>query len=89
MDSPPPADEAPRSPNGPDLLWTPGIDDEVDAWLHTGGFPFPELGLRTYGQFHGLSKVELRLVHHLSSVYRDLKRQGMIHCIAWVEMLPT
>ncbi|MCJ1402960.1 hypothetical protein MMC11_006182 [Xylographa trunciseda] len=88
MDSPPPADEVPRSPKGPDLLWTSSIEAELGAWLRTGVFPFPELGLRTYDQFHGLSKIELRLVHHLSSVYRDLLRHGMIHCIAWVEMLP-
>ncbi|MCJ1435635.1 hypothetical protein MMC27_005010 [Xylographa pallens] len=88
MDSPPPADEAPRSPNGPDLLWTSSIEDEIDAWLRTGIYPFPELRLRTYDQFQGLSKVELRLVHHLSSVYGDLQRHGLLHCIAWVEMLP-
>ncbi|MCJ1390331.1 hypothetical protein MMC18_003190 [Xylographa bjoerkii] len=89
MDSPPPSDDVPRSPKGPDLLSTPSIEAELDTWHRTGIFPFPELGLRTRDQFQDLSKIELRLVHHLSSVYRDLQRHEMIHCIAWVAMLPS
>ncbi|MCJ1475463.1 hypothetical protein MMC13_004125 [Lambiella insularis] len=89
MDSPPPADDAPKSPKGPDLLWTPGIEADIDSWLHTGAFPFPEMGLKSYVQFQGLSKPDLRLVHHLASVYRDLQRHGLTHCIMWVEKIPT
>lgn len=89
MDSPPLAEDVPRSPRGPDLLWTPKVEAEVNAWDSTGIYPFPELGLSTHQYFLGLNKTERRLVHHVSSIYRDLQRYDMLHCVAWVEKLPT
>ena len=88
MDSPPPSDDIPKSPKGPNLLWTPLIEAEIDNWIQTGIYPFPELCLRNNHQFRGLSKIDLRLVHHVSSIYRDLQRRNLLHCTAWVEKLP-
>jgi hypothetical protein len=87
MDSPPPGDEVPRDA-GPNLMWNPSIEAEVDMWMRTGVYPFPELALVNHQQFRNLTKIELRLVHHLSSIYRDLNRKGLIHLTAWVEKLP-
>jgi hypothetical protein len=88
MDNPPPAEDSPPSPKAPNLKWSPPVVAEIDAWLRTGVFPFPELGLRSQHQFQGLSRTDLRLVHHLSTIYRDLQRKGVVHCTAWVERLP-
>ena len=87
MDSPP-LEETSKSARGPDLRWTHEIETDVDAWQRSGLFPFPELGLHSHSQFYGLSRVDLRLIHHLSSLYRELQRKGMLKCARWVENLP-
>ena len=83
------AEDVPRSLPGPDLMWTSAIEAEIDAWLRTRICPFPEFALNNHIQFHGLSKIDLRLVHHLCSIYRQVQRLEMLHCIAWVEKLPV
>ena len=67
----------------------PMIDAQIDNWQRTGIFPFPELGLHNTHQFHGLGKVDLRLIHHLSSIYRDLLHMGLLACVPWVARLPV
>jgi hypothetical protein len=87
MDSPPPGDEGSR-PEGQGGLWNPAVEAEVDTWIRTGIFPFPELGLLHTQQFTQLGKLELRLIHYVASIYRDLSRRGVLTCTAWVERLP-
>ena len=89
MGSPPAPDDVPRSPKGPDLLLNHMIDSQLDNWQRTGAFPFPELGLRNTYQFQGLDKIDLRLIHHLSSLYRDLQRMGLLQCVPWIAQLPA
>lgn len=88
MDSPPPAEEVSKSPKGPNLLWTPKIEHEVEVWQRTGVFPFFELNLQSSGHFFGLTAIDLRLIHHLSSIYRDMKRLNFGNCTLWVEDIP-
>ena len=88
MDSPPPAEESSSASIVPNLLWTPQIEREVELWQQTGVFPFPELGLRSYDQFRRLSSVDLRLVHHISNVYRDMQSIDFIHCSLWANEIP-
>lgn len=89
MDSPPPPEESRKSTlAGPDLLWTPPIEREVELWQRTGVFPFFELHLETSGHFRSLSLVDRRLIHHLSSIYSDMQRKDFVHCTLWVELLP-
>lgn len=87
MDSPP-AEESPKSFNGPNLLWTSKIENEVEVWQRTGVFPFFELNLQSSGHFFGLSSIDLRLIHHLSSIYRDMQRANFGGCTLWVEEIP-
>ena len=89
MDQPALVEEAPKSPRGLNLLWNPSIEAEVDNWARTKIYPFPELALSNHRQFHGLSKIDLRLVHHVSQLYKDLQHMGVVHCTAWVEKLPV
>lgn len=89
MDSPPPPEEARKSSlTGPDLLWTPPIEREVELWQRTGVFPFFELNLEASGHFRSLSLIDRRLIHHLSSIYSDMQRKDFVHCTLWVELLP-
>ena len=89
MDQPPLAEEAPKSPRGLNLLFPPSIDAEIDNWMRSGIYPFPELALSNHMQFRNLQKIDLRLVHHVSQLYKDLQRMGVVHCTAWVEKLPV
>ena len=88
MDTPPAAEESSQSSKGPDLLWSPEIDSEINNWHRTGVFPFPELGLQSFQQFFPLSLIDLRLVYHVSSIYRDLQRIDFVHCTLWASEIP-
>jgi hypothetical protein len=84
----PPGGEVAKSPEGPNLLWTPTIEHEIEVWQATGIFPFFEINLQSYGHFRDLSSVDLRLVHHLSSMYRDMQPANLGNCTLWVERIP-
>lgn len=88
MDNPQPADEGPKVPNQPNLLMTARIEQEIATWRRTGEFPFPEMKLQVTHQFHGLSPVDLRLVHHLASIYRDMRLADFMGCAFWVKEIP-
>lgn len=89
MDSPPPGDERTASPPRPNLLSTPRIVHDIDIWQRTGVFPFPEMNLQSTRQFHGLSPSDLHLIHHLSSIYRDMRLADFVGCTIWVQQLPS
>ena len=78
----------PQSPKRPNGLWTPQIEAEIDNWMHTGVFPFPEVGLRNHGLFNGLHKTDYRLIYHVSAIYKDLQRKGCLFLTPWVGKLP-
>ena len=88
MDSPPPVEEASQASKGPDLLWSQQVESEIDIWHRNGVFPFPELDLHSIEQFFPLSSIDLRLVYHVSSIYRDLQRIDFIHCTLWASEIP-
>ena len=85
----PPLEDAPRILEEPNLLWTPRIESEIETWRRTGVFPFPEMDLQSSQQFRGLSPIDLRLIHHLSSIYRDMRLADFVHCTLWVQQIPT
>lgn len=85
----PPLEEAPRVLEEPNLLWTSRIESEIETWRRTGVFPFPEMDLQSSQQFRGLSPIDLRLIHHLSSIYRDMRLADFVHCTLWVQQIPT
>ena len=88
MDCPAPPEEPARYPTGPNLLWTPRIEREIEAWQRTGVFPFLELNIRSFQHFRGLSAVDLRLVYHLSSIHRDMHSSNFAQCTLWVQLIP-
>ena len=88
MESPPPADDVPRGPAQPNLLSNPRIETEIDSWRRSGVFPFPEMRLQATQHFTNMSPTDLRLVHHLCSIYRDMRLADFVGCTFWVEELP-
>ena len=88
MDSPHPPEEAPKPSHGPNLLWTSEIEREVGKWQSTWKFPFPDIRLHNYEQFLGRPREELRLIHHLCSIYRQVQESGMLQCTPWIEKIP-
>ena len=86
----PPSDDAPRSPQEPNLLWTPKIESEIQAWRQSGIFPFSEMNLERF-PFHDFRVYgvrDLRLVYHISDIYRSFMLANFVHCTLWVEQIP-
>lgn len=88
MDNPPPPEDPTRYPKVPNLLWTPKIEREIEAWQRTGVFPFLELNIQSFQHFSRLSAVDLRLIYHLSSIYRDMRHSNFVQCTLWVQQIP-
>ena len=84
----PSSEEVPRTLEEPNLLWTPRIESEIETWQRTGVFPFPEMDLQSSQHFRGLSPIELRLIHHLSSIYKDMRLADFVQCTLWVQQVP-
>ncbi|EOA85255.1 hypothetical protein ACJQWK_06942 [Exserohilum turcicum] len=80
--------ESPQSPQQPNLLWTPEIEATIELWRHTGEFPFPELRVYPHPQWRALTMVDLRLIHHLSSISNEMFRNGTSKSTLWTDMMP-
>lgn len=89
MDSPAPPEEPVDSHGGPNLFWTPRIEREIEAWQRTGISSFQDTNLPSLQHFRGLSAVDLRLIHHLSTIYRDMHPADFVRCTVWVQMIPS
>lgn len=89
MDSPTAtAPESPKSPQQPNLLWTPEIEATIDLWQQTGDFPFPELRVYPQPQWRAYSKTDLRLIHHLSSISNEMFRNRTSKLTVWADLMP-
>ena len=82
------ADHSPSLFEGPNLLWTPAIEQEVAEWQNAGVFPFDDLDLKPSGHFMNLSWTDLRLLHHLLTIYREIRSLKFEECTIWVQDLP-
>ncbi|RYN32336.1 hypothetical protein AA0119_g2907 [Alternaria tenuissima] len=80
--------ESPQSPQQPNLLWTPEIEATIELWRQTGEFPFPELRVYPQPQWRALTTVDLRLVHHLSSISNEMFRNRTSKSTLWTDMMP-
>ena len=81
-------DDRSNSPKEPNLLWSSEVKREIEAWQRTGAFPFPELHLQSHQHLRRLSPMDMRLVHHVASIYRDMRNKDFIQCTLWVQELP-
>ncbi|KAG8528839.1 uncharacterized protein KY384_006528 [Bacidia gigantensis] len=88
VDSATPEESSPP-PRGPNLLSSAAIERELETWRTTGVFPFPEMHLQFPHQFQNLSRVELRLIHHLCTIYREMRLADFVGCTLWVQDIPS
>ncbi|KAF1954715.1 hypothetical protein CC80DRAFT_114197 [Byssothecium circinans] len=80
--------ESPKSPQHPNLLWTPEIDATVELWRQTGEFPFPDLRVYRQPKWRAFPKTDLRLVHHLASISNEMFRNQTSNLTLWTDMMP-
>ncbi|KAF2764131.1 hypothetical protein EJ03DRAFT_40569 [Teratosphaeria nubilosa] len=80
--------ESQHSPEQQSIALTPGTEQRLDDWAQSGSFPYPELGVYPYPQAQNLSKNDLRLIHHLSSVSNDLLLKGITNLSVWTQKMP-
>ncbi|KAJ6191308.1 hypothetical protein N7519_001329 [Penicillium mononematosum] len=74
---------------GPDLLISPEIEMEIDNWHRTGVPPYPELLQCPRSGWSGLSRTDLRLIHHIIGLSIDLHRRGLSGCTVWAQKMPN
>lgn len=72
----------------PDMLMSPEIEVEIENWHITGIPPFPELSHCPRSGWYGLSRIDLRLVHHIMGLSIDLHRRGISQCTVWAQKMP-
>ncbi|KAJ5211045.1 hypothetical protein N7491_010861 [Penicillium cf. griseofulvum] len=80
---------SPPARRGPDLLISPDIEMEVDSWHRTGVPPYPELLQCPRSGWSGLSRTDLRLIHHIIGISIDLHRRGLSGCTVWAQKMPN
>jgi hypothetical protein len=89
MDSAAVHDESsPTSIAAPDLLMSPEIEMEIENWYTNGVPPFFELSQCPRSGWYGLSRIHLRLVHHIVGLSIDLNRRGLGSCTVWAQKMP-
>ncbi|CRG89465.1 hypothetical protein PISL3812_06501 [Talaromyces islandicus] len=82
-------DETPRSPSVPNLLMTPEIEAEIEAWQFNGVPPFRELSQCPPSDWYRYSKTDLRLIHHISGLSIDFHRRGLSGTTVWASKMPS
>ncbi|KAL9561288.1 hypothetical protein ACKAV7_014643 [Fusarium commune] len=77
------------TPDKPDLMWTPQIEVALIEWQRTGIFPLPCLGLYPTPRPHLYSLEDLRLIHHLATLYCELGTIDANNFTLWTRHIPT
>ncbi|EXM12954.1 hypothetical protein V3481_007086 [Fusarium oxysporum f. sp. vasinfectum] len=77
------------TPVKPDLMWTPQIEVALIEWQRTGILPLPCLGLYPAPRPHLYSLEDLRLIHHLATLYCELATIDVNNFTLWTRHIPT
>jgi hypothetical protein len=72
----------------PDLAWTPEIEAAIDAWIETGVFPFPNMGVDPAPDPKAFTKEELRLMYHVAALYDKLAATDTVQYSIWAREIP-
>lgn len=88
MDSAAAHDGSSKARKVPDLLMSPEIEVEIKNWDTTGVPPFPELLHCPRSGWYGLSRTDLRLIHHIIGLSIDIHRRGFSSCTVWAQKMP-
>ncbi|KAI9741753.1 MAG: hypothetical protein M1834_000139 [Cirrosporium novae-zelandiae] len=81
MDSPA-AEEGALSPQPPNVLWTPEIEEEINTWKSAGKSPFPQLSSFFSIPAHEYTIIDLRLIHHITNLSIQMHHQGFLKIAA-------
>jgi hypothetical protein len=60
----------------------------LDVWQQTGNFPYPELQVFPPPGPQSHSRIELRLIQHLSSISRSLLINSTSDITVWASKVP-
>lgn len=71
----------------PELMTTPEMLHVLDNWRLTGDAPLPELQHSDSTYWTRFSTIDLRLVHHLTSLSVDMNQRGYNACTAWTPQM--
>ncbi|KEQ75909.1 hypothetical protein M436DRAFT_39323 [Aureobasidium namibiae CBS 147.97] len=88
MDQQRPEAEMQSPPDQMPLPSSPGIEHMLDVWQQTGNFPYPELQVFPPPGPQNHSRIELRLIQHLSSISRSLLMNSTSDITVWTSMVP-
>jgi hypothetical protein len=79
------------TPDKPDLMWTPEVESAIVEWQATGVFPFhfPDVKVYPAPVASNYTFEELRLIHHVASLYDQLYAIGANSFTLWTRYIPT
>lgn len=77
------------TPDKPDLMWNPQNEAAIAEWKRTGIFPFPSPDLYLPLSPINYTDEELRLIHHVASLYDTLAAMGANNFTLWTRHIPT
>jgi hypothetical protein len=77
------------TPDKPDLMWTPQIEATIAEWQKTGIFPFPAMDIYTAPNPALYTLEDLRLIHHVASLYDKLAAIDANNFTLWTRYIPT
>lgn len=83
MDMSKAGEDPPKGSRPPDLLTTPQLQQALDTWRLTGESPLPELRKSDLTYWTRFSTIDLRLVHHITTLSSDMYRRGYSACTPW------
>jgi hypothetical protein len=88
MDQQRPEAEVQAPPDHMPLPSSPGVEHMLDVWQQTGSFPYPELQVFPPPGPQSHSRIELRLIQHLSSISRSLLMNSTSDITVWTSKVP-
>lgn len=76
-------DEPAKGSSPADLLVSTELQQALDNWRLTGQSPLAELRKSDLSYWTRFSTIDLRLIHHITTLSSDLYRRGYSLCTPW------
>jgi hypothetical protein len=83
MDMPAAGEELLKGSQSPDLLMSPELQRMLDNWRLTGESPLPDLAVNDLSYWKRFSAIDLRLIHHITTLSLNLHQRGYAACTPW------
>ncbi|EXJ55139.1 hypothetical protein A1O7_08064 [Cladophialophora yegresii CBS 114405] len=89
MDMPAAGEEPLKGAKPPDLLMGPELQRRLDNWRMSGESPLQELQVPDRVYWTRFSTIDLRLIHHITTLSTDMYNRGYSTCTAWGFKTPS